>query len=302
MYLPFVAAKGRPKMGLKPLPLSTWIEIDEAFVAELSLKAALLTHHYEDVFAALPNTRSAQQEILQLLIEHLLEQFPAVYRPLKAGIQNRKTRQTWQFSDFAEAPLDLAARLVQEDLCLMLPGQGYHLAAASVCFPLRWSLRAKLGQPMRQIHQQVPDYPQRLADPVDGMFDRLRADFPGLRFNWTIVDSPELYLAQSKRNIQFNPEITARNAGEMLWLRVERQTLRRLPLSQGILFTIRTYVYPLVQVVQNPENAADLLGAIAAFTPDMQIYKNLLPFNQALTGYLYSCMSRRASPNATVAV
>ena len=296
MYLPFIAAKGRPKMGLKPLPLLAWIEIDRAFTTELSLKAVLLRHHYETVFAALPDTQSAQQEVLHLLIEHLSEYFPATYQPLKDGIQNLKTQQVWQFSDFAQAPLDLAARLVQEDLCLMLPSsQGYRLAAASVCFPLRWSLQAKLGQPMRQIHQQVPDYSQRLASPVDSMFDRLREDSPGLRFNWTIVESPDLHLTQSKQNVQFNPAITSHNAGEALWLRVERQTLRRLPLSRGVLFTIRTYVYPLAEVVQNPTHAVELRKAIATLIPEMQIYKNLLPFRQALLSYLDGCTNRCAT-------
>ncbi len=295
MYLPFAPAKERPTMGLQSLALQDWLEIDQTFISQLTEKARLLTDRYQDVFGALAHTQSAQQEALELLAAHLLQVFPSVYRPLNegsAGLYNLKTQQTWKFSDFAAAPLDLAGRLVQEDLCLMLPAaSGYRLAAASVCFPLRWRLADKLGQPIGQIHQHVPHYTQRLERPVDNMFSRLRADFPSLRFNWSLVDSPELYLGQEKQITDFAPTITADNAGQTLWLRVERQALRRLSISQGILFTIRTHIYPLVQVTQSAEVAAQLAQAVQSLSPDMQIYKNLLPFKAALLNYLDRCMS-----------
>jgi len=107
-----------------------------------------------------------------------------------------------------------------------------------------------------------------------------------------------------KHAARFNNAITPENAGEKLWLRVERQTLRRLPLSGAVLFTIRSYVYLLAAVVERrsmerraaaraaAESAAgaaiaqQLSDAIQALTPDMQKYKNLLPFRQALLAYL----------------
>jgi hypothetical protein len=302
MYLPFVKAKSHPVMGLQPLMLKDWIEIDQDFVSQLGYKKWLLAHRYKDVFAALADTQAAQLECLDLLIDHLLQHFPDVYQQsdyeqgrgtvcakqtASDTLVNRLTGERWRCSDFAIAPLDLAARLVQEDLCLMMPGRaGYQLAAASVCFPLRWQLREKLSQPISQIHQQVPGYATRLARPVDHMFNRLREDCPSLRFNWSVVDSPELHLTQEKYAIDFNPEITAKNAPEKLWLRVERQTLRRLPINRGILFTIRTYIYPITQVIGQPEVAVQLANAIQALHPNMQKYKNLLPFRQALLAYL----------------
>lgn len=274
-------------MGLKPLALQDWLDIDGDFISQLSCKTELLANRYQDVFVALGNTQAVQREALCLLIEHLLSTFSKVYQPLDQGIYNLKTHQAWQFADFADAPLDLAGRLVQEDFCLLLPGKtGYVLSAASVCFPLRWSLREKLGLPMGQIHQRVPTYSQKLARPVDNVFARLRSDFPGLRFNWSIVDSPALYLDQDKLATAFDSAITAENAGQSLWLRVERQTLRRLPDSGGVLFTIRTYVYSLAQVAADPAVAAQLSHAIEILRPDMQVYKNLLPFRSALLGYL----------------
>lgn len=298
IYLPFMDG-WRMTMGLKPLPLPEWIEIDANFAEQLTLKQHLLKQRYNDVFVSLPGSEAAQQEVLQLLVEHLLHYFPQHYQDDSAQsnhsapknndrqLRNCITNQVWHTADFAANPLDLAGRLVQEDLCLMLPeNQTYILAAASVCFPSRWYLPEKLGQPIAQIHQHVPGYADKLERPVDHFFDRLKPDYPGYRLNWGIVDSPDLFLEQRTGNTELDPTITPDNAGERLWLRVERQTLRRLSVSNGVLFTIRTYVHPLYQFVDNPEIAHGLKTALQQIPTAMQIYKNLLPLRSALLSYL----------------
>ena len=287
VYLPFMEEAKPPVMGLKPLTISEWIQIDKDFLPQLKRKEALLANHYEEVFGSLPQSQPAQQEILDLLCEHLLQHFPNLYQQQRNGIYNKQTNQRWHFQDFESNPLDLAARLVQEDLSLMMPGeQGYYLAAASVCFPQRWNLKEKLGLPMASIHQQVPRYDKKLSRPVNSVFERLKADYPGLRFNWSLLDSPELHLQADPHQSKLHPNITRYNAGEKLWLRVERQTIRRLPISQGVLFTIRTYRYPLSQIATIPGAAAGLLKAVQRLPLEMQKYKGLLTFKPALLDYL----------------
>lgn len=273
-------------MGLKPLDLAEWIDIGADFEEQLQQKMKLLTQRYDDVFASLPGSEPAQQEVLDLLVNHLLDHFPQHYQQQKDVLINRITGQSWERSDFTENPLDLAGRLVQEDLCLMLPGEtGYWLAAASVCFPSRWYMPEKLGRPVAEIHQPVPDYDRKLERPVNQLFDRLQPGYPGYRFNWSLVDSPDLFL-QSGHNQTTSSPITAENAGEKLWLRTERQTLRRLSISNGILFTIRTSIHPLHTVVTDSSIAQNLAAAIQQMSPEMLQYKSLLPFRVALLSYL----------------
>lgn len=274
-------------LGLKALNLQDWIEIDEHFSDELALKEKLLKKQYSDVFASLPESQSSQKEVLDLLLNHLLEQFPQHYRQQATKIENISTGQIWDITDFEAVPLDLAGRLVQEDLLLMQPSpEGYILAAASLCFPLRWRLREKFGRPMAQIHSSVPGYHDKLERPVDSFFDRLKPDHPAWRVNWSIVDSPELFLAQDKGKQGLDTTIDATNAGEKLWIRVERQTLRRLRVSSDILFTIRTYVHPLDVLEDDPAIAHNLAQVVKQIPPDMQRYKNLLPIREALLNYL----------------
>ena len=67
------------------------------------------------------------------------------------------------------------------------------------------------------------------------------------------MDDPTLFQPTGKWRTAHDATITEQNAGERLFLRVERQTLRRLPDSGAVLFGIRVHVYPLADAVTTPE-------------------------------------------------
>jgi hypothetical protein len=286
-YLPFADGQWRMNLGLKALNLPEWIDIDQHFVEELALKDQLLKNQYSDVFASIPSSQASQQEVLDLLLSHLLDYFPQYYQQQGTTIENLCTGQIWQIVDFEAAPLDLAGRLVQEDLLLLQPSaSGYILAAASLCFPLRWRLSEKIGRNLTQIHAPVPGYQEKLKNPVDSLFERLKFEHPSWRMNWSIVDTPELFLPPSS-NQDLEAIINQENVRDKLFLRRERQTLRRLRQSQDILFTIHSYVDPLKNLENDPPLAAKLAQAIQQIPTEMQSYKNLLPIREALLGYLH---------------
>ena len=58
---------------------------------------------------------------------------------------------------------------------------------------------------------------------------------------------------------------------ERLFLRCERQTVRRLPRTGAILFTIRVFLNPLADLAAHPQLAADILAAFGQ--PDVLDYK-----------------------------
>jgi hypothetical protein len=286
-YLPFRKLPG--SMGLKALAEADWLDITAEFAEELALKRQLLGDRYEQVFAAYPESLPPQQEALAMLLEHLDKYYAPDYQITPTKITNNRTGEVWQFDDFAHAPLELMGRLVQEDFTILQPlPQGYTLTAATVCFPLRWDLRSKMGLALSAIHQPVPDYAQKLSQPVDNMFAKLKAGYPLWRMNWSIVDSPELFLVEARNKQEIDQAITPENAGSKLWLRMERQTMHRLAASDSVLFTVHTYRYPLAMVHQSAEIAADLVRAIEQMSPHLQSYKNLLPIRDTVIKYLVS--------------
>ncbi len=144
--------------------------------------------------------------------------------------------------------LAAAARTVWEDLCLVQtpPGGGVPvLSSAAVAFPTDWHPAAKLGQPLAQVHAPIHGYAEQLSAGVDHFIATLRPDQIFGRANWFVVPTPDWrYVPQDASATRF-AHVTADTAGETLFVRCERQTLRRLPRTGAVLFTIGVYVSPL---------------------------------------------------------
>ncbi|ACK70990.1 conserved hypothetical protein [Gloeothece citriformis PCC 7424] len=289
-YLPKQIIQGKWKMtaGLAPLNLSEWIDIDENFISTVTLKAQLLKDKTTEVFTALPNTIEAQQEILELLLDHLLTYFPQYYLQQGTILKNLQTNQVFELNYYKDAPLTLALHLVAEDIFLLQPSEkGYILTAGVACFPFFWRLQDKIGLPIEQIHQPVPEYAGKLSKTVNLYFDHLLSTSPGYRIAWGIVPTPQLVLEQMQPPGWENT-LTPSNIGERLWLRSEYQTFRRLPHSGGIVFTIRTFVNPLSTLKSMPSMAHNLATVIREMPPETQAYKKIQPFLNPLLNYLDS--------------
>jgi hypothetical protein len=284
-YRPFLDGPWRLAMGIKALDLADWIEIDKRFAAQLEERRALLERRRGEVLAALPESEAGQRELLELLLDHLPERFPEHYDRQDGWIENRITGEHFALADWNDAPLEFAGRLVQEDLCLLQRGEaGYRLVAAVLCFPAHWRLADKLGRPLEVIHEPVPGFGERLAAPVDRFFASIQVARPVWRVNWSLVDQPTLFLPPEHRG---HPQpISADRAGEQLWLRVERQTLRRLPRSGDVVFGIHTYVDPLADAIDSAEAARALAARIREMPEPMARYKSILPIRAPLLAWL----------------
>lgn len=292
-YAPFKAGQFRWSMGLTPLDLDDWIQVDAYSPGDLAEKERLLAERHGDVFDAYPEGLPGSQEVLALLADHLPARFPQLYASDGDDLIYLPTARRWSLVDDTLHPLDLAARLVQEDLCLMRRGpadDAYKLVAASVCFPTGWTLADKMGGSVAAIHAPIPNYDTQLESTMDRFFDRIKVDRPVVRLNWNLMTDPGLFQPRGHIRKQFTP-VTADNAGDRLWLRVERQTLRRLPRTQDILFTIRILVRPLRDIVNDanasdPDEATRLIAALQAVPPEVRAYKGLPRVIDAATAWL----------------
>lgn len=257
-------------IGLRQLDLHEWIEIDCAYADYLSEKDRLIDERPDDVFAQEASTHDAQSEVLELLVEHLttcpVDPFPG---PSERGLFDARLG-LMRGRAKAEPPLLAASRLVQEDLILMSGGQrGWRLSAASLCFPSSWSLADKFGRPLAEIHEPVPGFGRgsRPAALIDRMFDNLSPGRSVWRYNWSLTVEPSLYLPLSEVQRQDRADRRATRFGhdplKTGFIRVERQTLRKLPRSGDILFTIRIHVDPLAAIAGHPQGAGLASGFAA---------------------------------------
>jgi len=284
-YFPIESGPHRLTMGLAQLREDPWFEVDLALRADLTEKDRLLATHHEKVVATVPSSLDGQHEVLDLIAGHVTEHHPDLYRREGDQIRITGVADPRALSDPDRPPLETAARLVQEDLCLMEPNGGqYILTAAVVCFPTRWSLTEKIGRPLGPIHAPVPGYEAELDHSMEAYFQRIRPGKPTWRINWSLVEDPALYLPRRRQPIE--EPITADTAGQRLWLRCERQTLARMPKTGGILFTIRIHRTPLREAITPAGHAQRMLDAIEAMPEPMRRYKGIDRHYAALAEFL----------------
>ena len=277
---PIEAGPYRMAMGLTVVPESHWFEIDALYPIEMAEKRRLLATQHADVFAVTPGSEAARAEALAMILAHLTAHHPDWFSVSGNTVTNHLTGEVWH-SDGTD-PLERAGRLLQDDLCLIQnTDKGPIFTAGMLCFPSRWRLDEKIGRPLSEVHGSVPMYADRLAAPVDRFMRNLRPGRIASRLNWSIVDDPALFQPGGKWRTQRNDTITAENAPEKLFLRVERQTLRLLPDSGAVLFGIRVHVYPLHRAA-----SPRLAEAVRALPDDIARYKSLPSFRTALLAWL----------------
>ena len=275
----------RLQMGLARMDEADWIACNQAGL--LPVRWALLEQRHEAVFAALPHTEAIGQEVQTMLAAHLVRHCPQrfIFQEDDRFLLDSATGARHDLEDPNRHPLERAARLVAEDLCLLANdalGTSQRLVAACVCFPSRWLLADKIGQGLAAIHEPVPFYPEHLASAMDRLFANLRPGMILQRSNWTIHDRATLF----QPTAQPPQAITAQEAPGHFFVRSERQTLRRLPQTGVILFTILTRLCPLDDFLAKPACAAALLQALDNLPEETARYRGLAPYRDLLLALL----------------
>lgn len=155
-----------------------------------------------------------------------------------------------------------AAQARWEDMCLLTRREGedvYRLVGAAVAFPSDWRPAEKMGLPLAAMHAPIQGYAEQLASGVDRFISGLAPGRIFGRCNWFIAATPALRWVAEAPERAF-AHVTPENAGETLFVRSERQTLRRLPQTGAIVFTIGVYVAPLSSL--SDANVTRLAGAM----------------------------------------
>jgi hypothetical protein len=215
---------------------------------EIQLRRRLLAEQRDLVYACTPHAEAPAREVADLVDRWLA----------RHGGMELPTPEVCP-------PLARAGALVQEDLCLMVRhGGAWHLEGAVLCFPSLWVLAEKLGRPTALVHEPVAYYAEELSHRVDTFLDRLAPGKPVWRRNFSLWPALLLWAPCHALDPVLHEE---RNPGESaphLWLRSERQTLRSLPETGAILFTIRVQCAPIAVLAHRPDRAGDLAAWLRA--------------------------------------
>ncbi|MGO4836974.1 heme-dependent oxidative N-demethylase subunit alpha family protein, partial [Rhizobiaceae sp. 2RAB30] len=118
---------------------------------------------------------------------------------------------------------------------------------------------------------------------IHRIFDNLAVALPVERWNWSLQAGGDLYkplsgLERSERATVRPSRFPEVDIAAQAFMRVERQTLRKLAESGDILFTIRTYLDPIKRLAVHPDRAsiaASFAGQLAALDEAQLDYKGL---------------------------
>nr|WP_211193697.1 DUF3445 domain-containing protein [Pyxidicoccus fallax] len=275
------------------------IEVDAPHYAEeVALKARLLAAGHGARSQAMPGTEPLQWETVTVLLPVMARQAPEHFalevedgrwrwRNLLLGTETRFTPE--DAASLPQAPLEWLGRQVQEDL-LLLDGtrEGFPLVAGLLCFPSGWHLGEKLGKSLLDVHVPVPGFNAKLGPSTLKLMEGLKAGRSVTRCNWAITVTERLDLEPwtFPEWTHLYEGITPENAGERCFLRLERQTLTRMPRTGAILFTIHTYRAPVADEVKDSARRQRFARVLRSVPADSAAYKRITPVREPLLAFL----------------
>ena len=160
---------------------------------------------------------------------------------------------------------------VEPDFLLLTPPD-WTLAWASVCFPSRWSLDGKLGQPLHEIHSRVPGLNVELGTKIATFFARLSSGEGWARANWGLSASAD----RNQHPRLPIPMLTAETTADETFVRVEDQHLIKLPRTGAMAFGIRVLSFRLSDIVNDRQVLAGLQEKLQTMPPETAHYQRLV--------------------------
>lgn len=273
-------------------------DIDEHYVAECLDKKITLEQD-PGRYKALPHMMDAQWDFVELTMEALAQDYPEHFSLKKQGLiwtwENKPLgiKDTFTFGDtstLATEPFDYIGRQLQGDFVLLdHRDETLYADAGIVTSQADWSLAFNVGMSWREWHGPVPRATEL------GVMDRalkyllnLQIGSPVRRLNWTMTVNPRLDTSPEnyphwggERNT-----VNAENIGDLIHLRVELQTLFRLPRSNAIVFSIRCYLISLKDIATYPRWAKRLHRVQKTMHPDLIEYKGMTKFHPMMVDWL----------------
>tara|TARA_A100001011_G_C14255575_1_gene819918 strand:+ start:770 stop:1612 length:843 start_codon:yes stop_codon:yes gene_type:complete len=243
---PWINLGIKMRMGLKSLNQLDWLPLNDGHgpdgerFFQMQLKKELRKKNKEKIFIALPEAYESSEELLFCIKNY--------FKSLNKK-QILKQNKGWH-------PLYFAGSLIPEDLLILKKkNDKWILTAGSLYFPAHWSLSEKISKNLSSIHDPVPHYKDNLEKAMDKFFDNMIVGPISSRRNWTIQIDNNLFVP----NRVWERDLNIKEVPKRVFIREEYQTLRKLPKTNSIIFTIRTHLWPISTWEKDTNSLKELL-------------------------------------------
>lgn len=285
-------------MSIFKLDINHWLDMDKYYYDYIQEKARIYHTYGPDNIDSLPGSEDACHELMEIVRDHMLKRYPLLFTTQDEGVhvKNELTGEVLDFSEpLKDLPLVYVSKMAKEDFYIVQKDdEGVHrLAAACVPFPGgSFGIKYKLGKTLDVIHGNVPYYETKLKPSMERWFGRMCPADLVERASWYISWDHKLLLnnVYALKEDELAPSDIPPTEFNV---RVERQTLRRLPRSKAIIFTNHPIFYSIEEMKDEPL-IPSLIRKIIYEAPEGIIhYKNFQSFRDNILPYLNKLVDRQ---------
>lgn len=242
-------------MSLKRLEPDYWLELESSYRERIAQRRQIYALHGKRVIDELPGSEAASKELMEMVIQYLCTRYPQQFEfdEWTLTFRNHILNSTANISTVH--PLVFLLENVPEDFLITLedPDTGlYTLRAAVSTSAVGWNISQKIGKPLHDIHGPVPDYKEKMAFSMDRYFSKMPCNKPIQRGSWGLEIGEPLYLQTDESDWSHRQHQNPNLSLSDIYMRVDWQTLRRLPKSRAIVFNFKALFTPVTDFRNEP--------------------------------------------------
>jgi heme-dependent oxidative N-demethylase alpha subunit-like protein len=298
LYRPYRWAAADFQLGLRPMRPETWILVGAEHAEMMKQKRERLDRFQGFYYGSLPDSLPAQRELRERVTAHLLTDHADIFERRGSSVVSRQAGEGIDLDDDSKEPLLQLSYLVEEDFMLLdQVGGAIRITAASNAYSSSGRLVAAVGHGMEWAHERVPQLTSKLGPRIERVLGSIHANAPTERFNWQITPlatvffphgDPHAANAAAMHEVLDELRRDPARAGERLWMRAERQTLRRLPDSGAVAFSLHTYSDPLSCLEHDTESIRAILKLLEGYSEERWHYSEMDIVREPLMAWLHA--------------
>jgi hypothetical protein len=294
-YQPYRWASVDLALGLGPVRKSEWIQFCPRHADNMREKRSRLSAQRDCYYRTLPESLNAQRELRDRVVAHLATDHADRYALAGSTLTSRHESLAWHLDDPHVEPLRQLSDVIEEDFMLLQELDGVMcITASSNAYSSSGRLVSAVGQTVHWAHIPVPTLSDKLGVRIDRVLSSVHEDTPCERFNWQVTPMATLFFPHDPHRANANAMHAVRDAlcreparaGELLFIRVERQTLSRLPASRAVAFSLHTYSDPLSVLGADPQAARSMLRLLEGYSKSRWHYSEMDIVREPLLDYL----------------
>ncbi|KAI5859603.1 hypothetical protein GGS23DRAFT_585195 [Durotheca rogersii] len=282
-------------MAVRSTTPSDLIVIDRNYLSRIQGRKVTMTDHANHTLGCLPSGVEAVQEVYSYLLgEYLPTRYPTLFSRDSKCFRNTVTATSLPLIPPNDpiAALRSIGETVEDDMFfLQETPEGHQCIAFVCCCPSGFDPATKLGKGLKDIHKPVPSY-EKIGPSMERYFRRLEVGQSACRVNWSVTTDPTLFNVSGnhvKPGDEFEEDMDVDI--DKARVRMELQTLTRMPKTRAILFSFKTYLYPVEEIKAEglgPDLADAIAGLKAGNAPGMWVYKGGVRWGKSVCEYLRS--------------